>query len=582
MLKRPTISVYLISMNMVLLGLLFPSFSYLLMQEVIHLRDTQLERNIATIRQSLAIRSASLVRSTALSAKEAVAGFDFTFLQNLLTEVNRDDPGITSCMVLDINNTVVAHSDHSQIGSTAPASKIIAQAPARAYAKYTPEVSFYWPEDIDAGGIMTASFPIYSGDFLWGAIRCDYSLAEVSQQIDQAKDEWTLQLQQVKRYFLVLLTVFLSAGFAIAILLTRSFVRTTHVLHRGVQQVASGALDQEISEHGVVCEEFAGLVAAFNTMTGRLRDSQHQLEDYSRSLEGKVLERTRDLEEAQRIMVQQAHEAGLAEMAVGVLHNIGNAITPAQVAATVLSNQLADSPLRVRLEPSLKPLRESLEGGRDLSPQERQRSAALLRHLPASLNEEFDRAIRELKDIRDKHHHIETIIKLQMRYAQITEHTGLVDTAQLAQDAIHIAADAIAKRHIALTLKLEETPPVRTEKSKLLQVMINLIKNGYEAMDDIQGGTREMTISTGVRRGAPDQVMFSVKDSGCGFTAEDKEQLFAFGYSTKERGSGFGLHSCANAIIASHGTIEAVSRGPGYGAEFIVLLPVAEQGTDSR
>lgn len=586
--KRPSISTYLISMNMVLLGLLFPLFSYLFMQKMIALQDIQLERNITTIRQSLATSSASLVRSTALSANEALAGFDFTFLQNLLSEVSHDDPEIQSCMVVDRKQTVVAHSDKTRIGSILknPTDTRIAKLLASKFPETAqpdtggiergPRVEIIWPESTENEAAMTAAFPLYSGSTLWGTIRCDHSMAEVNTQTTQAKKEWAKQLQQGKHFFFGLLILFLSAGFVIAVILTRSFVRSTQILHTGVQQVAGGDFEREIPTRGVVCEEFVGLVSAFNIMTQRLRDNQRQLEEYSRSLEEKVLQRTQDLQEAQRILVQQAHEAGLAEMAVGVLHNIGNAITPAQVAANILSNQLAASPLRQRLEQSLTPLRDFLEGTRDLSPQEQQTYGELIRHLPASLREEYDRTITELNEICDKHHHIETIIKLQMRYAKISDQTGLVNVASLAQDAINITANDIAKRKITVTMNLEETPPIRAEETKLLQVMVNLIKNSYEAMDAHPDGKREITISTGVRDGEPPSVLFSVKDNGCGFSPEDKTKIFTYGYSTKKRGSGFGLHSCANTILANHGSLEALSRGQGQGAEFSILLPLED------
>ena len=582
--KRPTISTYLITMNMVLLGLLFPTFSTLFMREMVRLRDIQLERNINTIRQSLVTRGSSLVRSTTLSAQEAIAGFDFTFLQNLLVEVTQDDPEIRSCMVVDRELTVVAHNDINLIGSHLTAGDAdgrITALMASTFPATLPvgevEVQVLWPKNgaEDKGGrVMEAVFPIYNGNDLWGLIRCSYSLVQTERQVAQAKGEWAGQLHQMKIYFAFLLVSFLVMGFLIAILLTRSFVRATQVLHTGVQQVAGGELTREIPlPKGIVCEEFAGLVTSFNIMTAKLRLSHQQLDDYSKSLEEKVEERTRALQEAQGIMVQQAHEAGLAEMAVGVLHNIGNAITPAQVTATVVVNQLTNSSLRTKLAHSLAPLQQSLEGTRSLTAVEKERLARIIQYLPLSLEEEFDRAINEVNDIRDRHHHIENIIKLQMRYARVADNPDLVDINHLAQDALKILADAIAKRQIDLTVDLQATPPVRAEEAKLLQVMVNLIKNGYESMDTRPRETRELTVSTGVRAGEPRLVFFAVKDTGCGFTEEEKRHFFSFGYSTKDRGSGFGLHSCANAIIASHGIIEAVSAGPGLGATFSVLLP---------
>lgn len=587
MLIRPSIRTYLVSMNMLLLGLLFPILSALFLQETIRLRDIQLERNIQTIRQALATRSSSLVRSTALSAKEAIAGFDFTFLQNLLLEVTQDDREIRSCMVLYQDQTIIAHSDKSLVSNTLPfpEAQQIAHLIATKFPSTLPtaqiDVQFFWPETDtkpEDKREMAAIFPIYSGNSLWGVIHCSYSLEAMDKQIAQAKEEWALQLRQMERYFTFLLLGFLFVGFLVAIFLTRSFVRATQVLHSGVRQVANGELELEISlPSGIACKEFAGLVASFNSMTEKLRLSHQQLDDYSKSLEAKVAERTRDLVEAQGIMIQQAHEAGLAEMAVGVLHNIGNAITPAQVGTLTLGQHLAESPLRLRLDFSLAPLREFLTGERELSPQEKTRFGTILEHLPTSIREELDFAIKELRDISDKHHHIENIIKLQMRYARLLDNPGFIDINRLAQDAINLLIDAISKRQIQTEITLAETPPVRAEESKLLQVLVNLIKNAYEAMDACPSGTRKMTIETGVLLDDQPSVFFSVQDTGCGFTEEEKSRLFAFGYSSKERGSGFGLHSSANYVIANHGSIVAESPGPGLGGKFTVRLPVKQE-----
>lgn len=580
--KRPTISVYLLSMNMLLLSLLFPAFGYLFMRGTERFRDSELERNITMIRQSLAARSSSLVRSTALSAREAVAGFDFTFLQNLVAEVTRDDPGIVYCMILDRQQTVIAHNDINMIGShlTRAIDNRAASLMSREFPTTLPDkvipVQFFWPDASEEEGraaIMEAVFPVYSGNTLWGIIRCGYSLADLNKQIILTRAEWAAQLHQVKLYSVYLLGVFLLIGFVIASALTRSFVQATKALHAGVHRVAAGDLDHETALHGLVCDEFAGLASSFNIMTQKLRLNRQQLDDYSKSLEQKVAARTRELQEAQEIMLKQAHEAGMAEMAVGVLHNIGNAITPAQVGVTVLVNRLQNNPLRTRLGDTLAPLREYLEGKRELSGPEKTRLAELMQHLPAGISEEFDRTIEELQAVSGKHNHIENIITLQMRYAKLLGAPHQIDVNSLVRDALKILGDSLARRDVTLATDLHEVPPVEAEEPKLLQVFVNLIKNGYEAMDNNREQPRQLSISTFLTEGEAPYVYVVVKDTGCGFTEEEKARFFSFGYSTKERGSGFGLHSCANYLIANHGSIEALSGGPGMGAEFIVRLP---------
>ncbi|MBI4794044.1 MAG: HAMP domain-containing protein [Deltaproteobacteria bacterium] len=571
-------------MNMLLLSLLFPAFGYLFMRGTERFRDSELERNITMIRQSLAVRSSSLVRSTALSAREAVAGFDFTFLQNLVAEVTRDDPEIVYFMILDKQQTVIAHNDINMIGShltravdNRAGALMSREFPATLPDKVIP-VQFFWPEASEAEGraaIMEAVFPVYSGNTLWGIIRCGYSLADLNRQISLTRAEWAAQLHQVKLYSVYLLGVFLLIGFVIASALTRSFVQATRALHAGVHRVAAGDLDHETALHGLVCDEFAGLASSFNIMTQKLRLNRQQLDDYSKSLEEKVVARTRELQEAQEIMLKQAHEAGMAEMAVGVLHNIGNAITPAQVGVTVLVNRLQSNPLRTRLADTLVPLHQYLEGKWELSALEKTRLAELMQHLPAGISEEFDRAIGDLQAVSAKHSHIENIINLQMRYARLLGAPHQIDVNSLVRDALKILGDSLAKREVALVTDLHEVPPVEAEEPKLLQVFVNLIKNGYEAMDNNREKPRELSISTFLTEGEAPYVYVVVKDTGCGFTEEEKSRFFSFGYSTKERGSGFGLHSCANYLIANHGSIEALSGGHGMGAEFIVRLPAS-------
>jgi len=216
------------------------------------------------------------------------------------------------------------------------------------------------------------------------------------------------------------------------------------------------------------------------------------------------------------------------------------------------------------------------EGKRSLSPEEKERCLEIIRYMPAGITEELDRTVNELRSIIEKHRHIESIIRLQMRYARIMDFCELLDINNLVKDALKILGDDIAKRNITVIMHLGEVPPVRAEETKLLQVLVNLIKNGYESMDSCVGKVRELAITTKISKDN-EQIwaFFSVTDTGCGFTEEEKKRFFSFGYSTKERGSGFGLHACANYLIANNGVIEAASEGPGKGARFSVLFPAA-------
>ena len=135
-------------------------------------------------------------------------------------------------------------------------------------------------------------------------------------------------------------------------------------------------------------------------------------------------------------------------------------------------------------------------------------------------------------------------------------------------------SESIAKRNIQIELHLDDLPPVHLEKAKLIQVIVNIIKNSYEAIDQYPKQEKKIIIKSTLTDQENPAILLTISDNGCGFTSAEHDNLFTFGYSNKKRGTGFGLHSCANYLIANHGSITANSAGPGQGAEFILTIPL--------
>ena len=555
------------------------------MNEVSAFRDAQLERTLQQLRGSLEDRGASLAQSMAWSANEALAGYDFTFLNIMVQQAATNDSEIRYCIIMDKNRKALAHSVAEKVGSTLGGVMDLAAAGllqdfvsikvGEAQSK-TANVRFIDGEIAGAAGsepIMEVLTPIYSGNRLWGVLRCGYSLQALKMETDRVEDEWTQKMGDFNFHFLSMSAVFFLLGAVVAAFFTRSFAKSMYSLSDGVARVGAGDLHQEISQSGIVCAEVMELSSAFNSMTGKLRESYQELEEHRRSLADKVEEKTKELEEAQANLIQQAHEAGMAEMAVGILHNIGNAITPAKIGTTLLIKQLSQSAVRRHLPTAMEQIRETLTECGSIADSEKERLLGVIGLLPESLEEECNRFSKELGRVAKKHDHIEAIIGLQMRYANLIGHAEEVDISRLADDALRILQEALTKRSIIVVKDLGEVPLVEIEESKLIQIFINLIKNAYEAMESLPADKRQLAVSTGLVEGAPGMVFLSVRDQGIGFTEDDKGKLFRFGYSSKQRGSGFGLHSCANYLIANRGSITAHSDGPGKGAEFTVILP---------
>ncbi|MFC1843228.1 ATP-binding protein [Thermodesulfobacteriota bacterium] len=590
---QPSILVYLIVMNFVLLFLLFPTMATYFFRQETTFQNTHLERMIVQMRQDLELRSSSLAKNLALSAGQAIAGFDFSFLNNMFTQVVNEESEIIYAYIMAPNRKILTHNDSKNIGQTLDdtTSILVSDLEKKIFlAKLTDEdlptpVRFFEikvQEDENFINALEVVTPVYSGASLAGFLRCGYSFKKLDAEAASVRQEWAQKMNNLKISFVSITLFFFLIGALVSFFFTRTFIRSMNVLSNGVKKISKGDLKHRISMDGLSCREFIHLSDSFNSMTGKLHTSYEQLEQHSRNLEFKVEERTRDLEMAQADLLRQAHEAGMAEMAVGILHNIGNAITPAKVSTALLIKRINESRIRNHIKEMMARLNNFIAAPGDLPQDEREQLQQIVAVMPDAIIEEYDHINSEIKRIRAKHEHIESIIHLQLRYARLSGNIENVNVNKVINDSLEMLADSITKYSVAVKKDTEsDLPPIRIEQSKLLQVIINLVKNALEAMRDKQLDERNLAVSANLDNDGK-FISIAIKDSGMGFAPEDKEKLFTYGYTSKREGSGFGLHSCANFLIANKGTIEAKSNGPGTGAEFIVHLPLVRDDENNE
>jgi signal transduction histidine kinase len=585
---RPSIRFYLVLMNLVVLCLLFPSVSIPYLHQEAKVRKAQFHRTIQQMRRALESRNGALVRNMALSAGYAISGYDFAFINNMVHQVAAEDTEIKYCIIMKVDSRAVAHSDPEKVGAILngprdrkAAAIMRSDFPQTITEGFHPQVHFIDetvdPEaESDRPPIMEALAPIYNGARLYAVLRCGFSLERLSAEIQATRRDQAKRSRQFEIYLASVTGIFFTIGIVIAALFTRAFVRSMDVVSTGVSRVAQGDLDHQIQPGGLVCAELLKLSKAFNAMTSQLRVSRKQLDEYSKSLELKVAARTRELKNAQAHLLQQAHEAGMAEVAVGILHNIGNAVTPAKVGLFRLSNRMQQKPLLRDLPAALIEIASLIPLFDSLSDAEKERLLGIIELVPATIEEEYALNAEEIEQIRRKLNHIDSIISLQMRYAQLFGDVESVDLPGVVEDALTLLDDALQKNSTRIIRQFEPVPPVRIEKTKLIQIIVNLIKNGYEAMEKIPAEDRVLVLTIRRERKPADCLVLSVKDNGTGFAPDMQQKLFQFGYSTKAKGSGFGLHSCANYLIARNGSISAHSEGLNKGAEFVVRLAVKD------
>ncbi len=297
--------------------------------------------------------------------------------------------------------------------------------------------------------------------------------------------------------------------------------------------------------------------------------------DEYKQLNDQIQELKYELAQAQKKLLNQEFETGMVEMSVGVLHNIGNILTPSKIVLSVLLKRLDDSPLRKHIKKILLPLEEMIPSC-NLSDSEKQKILKIIQILPDSLIEEYAQNINDIEKIRDKQEHIASIIALHMRYSHLNVDYCEVSVSQIIDDAISMQSESIRKRGITIKKEINILPHLKIQESKLLQILVNLLKNAYESIDLNPQSKKIITFQSYVDDSIKNEDMIVIKiiDSGVGFTPEMEPNFFDFGYSTKEAGSGFGLHFCASFLHNIGGQISAFSDGEGKGADFTIYLPL--------
>ena len=144
--------------------------------------------------------------------------------------------------------------------------------------------------------------------------------------------------------------------------------------------------------------------------------------------------------------------------------------------------------------------------------------------------------------------------------------------AELIEDALRLNAGSMERHGIELVREFAEVPPIAVEKHKVIQVLVNLIRNAKYACDE--GGRADKRIWLRIGHNGSDGVTIAVADNGVGIPAENLTRIFEHGFTTRRDGHGWGLHSGALASRELGGSLRAASDGPGCGATFTLELPL--------
>jgi two-component system NtrC family sensor kinase len=339
---------------------------------------------------------------------------------------------------------------------------------------------------------------------------------------------------------------------------------------QATDRVATGDFKVNLDTHRD--DELGQLARAFQLMATQLQRREEDLRAANEGLEQRVEERTRELKEVHQQLVQTARRTGMAEIATNVLHNVGNVLTSVYTSSQVAKERMTEMRLDHvgRVSQMLQARQSDLavfltqdDRGRLLTP--------FLDKLGQNLLDERQVIVTLLDDVSRYTEHIGEIVKVQQDYARTPRLHEPVLLGNLVEDALRINAAGLTRHQVNVERQLAPLPPILTDKHKMLMILVNLVSNAKYAMDEVPLGERHLRIK--LERASDGYIHIELHDNGMGIAPEMLTRIFQYGFTTREEGHGFGLHSSALAAQEMGGTLKVQSEGPGLGATFTLAIP---------
>jgi C4-dicarboxylate-specific signal transduction histidine kinase len=278
-----------------------------------------------------------------------------------------------------------------------------------------------------------------------------------------------------------------------------------------------------------------------------------------------------ELQQMHRQLLETSRHAGMAEVATGVLHNVGNVLNGVNVSATLVTEQLEKSK-GANLSKIAAMLQEHTGNVVHFLTEDPagRRIPGYLVTLAADLADEQRTAVAELDHLRKNIEHIKDIVAMQQSYAKVSGVTEQVTVSSLVEDALRMNASALARHGLEVVRDFQVDPTITIERHKVLQILVNLLRNAKYACDDSGLSDKQLIVRISQEN---DRIRIAVIDNGVGIPPENLTRIFAHGFTTRKDGHGFGLHSGALVAKELGGSLLAQSDGLGKGAAFTLEIP---------
>jgi two-component system NtrC family sensor kinase len=519
------------------------------------------------------INDVRMIRSSTIAQLSALA----TVLgSNSTAALTFDDPATASELLkaLSLQPSIESACIYNEAG------RPFAQYEKQAGAVFPPRRRSESGSEFTAGGFLDLWEPIIHQGEQVGTI-C----------LRATMDELHVQLLRYAQITILVLFASLLAAFLLSSRWQATISQPILDLAETAQRI-SAERDYSIRVTRTANDELGTLYDQFNVMLEEIRAGEKALHEAHAELEQKVIHRTQELsnanaelsreiaertraekalESTHQQLVDAARRAGMAEIATGVLHNVGNVLNSVNVSASLVNERMRRSKgsQLTRMVQLLDQHAHDL-GDFVTNDAKGKQVPAVLKLIDQHLADERADVSKELENLLSKVEHIKTIVATQQSYAGVSGVVENVSVLDALDDALRLNSSAFDRHHIQVVRDFDELPPVQLDKQKLLQILVNLLKNAKDALAASPKLDRCLTLVASRR---DDRLVISVGDNGVGIAPENLTRIFSHGFTTKPKGHGFGLHSCANAAKEMGGRLTVESDGVGNGAIFTLNLP---------
>ncbi len=277
--------------------------------------------------------------------------------------------------------------------------------------------------------------------------------------------------------------------------------------------------------------------------------------------------------ELNRQLVTSARRAGMADVATSILHNVGNVLNSTNVSIELLQENLAKQNYN-KLLAITKLMKENLPTQPDYLAQDPKGKMIpeYLISLADIIAKDQEKFAKEVANLNQNIQHIREIVAMQRSISGVMGIAEEVSLPNIIESALQMSGAPFDRHNITINKEFEDTPAILIDKTKLSQILINIIQNAKASLiADVD--KNEKHINLAIKNTAnKNEIIITVTDNGLGIAPENLVKMFTFGFTTKKDGHGFGLHSGALAAKEINGNLRVESDGLGQGATFILTL----------